>query len=610
MNNQPTLSIGFATINRPRVAQRLIRSVRRFFPDLPIYVADQSLDREPMQAFYDAYDVHLIQMPFDIGVTASRNALVEAMTEDYFVLCDDDFLMGPATSFADAIRILEADPAVGVVGGRLFDFDGSTEHLRNWEIYLQYDPDQRILFSIPIYHLSPRRHDLGSISYFSCDAVLNFAVFRRSIFSEVVRWDERFKSNGEHEDFYLNLKQQASIGVVHLPTMLAYHHHPEDHRVYISRLRDRKEGWRAFFEKWGLEQHIEYGLGVRTIENIGEVMRTDPRQRFFINPALSLHRTEPLPGGLMVRGRQAPTPVGALLPDGATAERAATTGVLKIDPESRRIVPAVAASPPPDVRSDPFERYEDILADQRPVVSATNRPIQFRYDAVLRPDRDFFVWYAATPTAEAADEGVPILAVTVRWTASDGSTLVWRGPRLHLDLTPSAYWRPLLVDPPLLPAGRQWLRFDMVTDGGPSARAVCSGFLMDTGQSEAVEAFAFSRLPGDGAMAGQPGRFLSDVAQVADRSATAVATSASSEVMSLLSIDPDAGLEALYFTDWDCLGRRLVSTRLPGAVPAAPLQLATPGRPWRGEKSAIFGYGKARGFVLLDVEWRDDLASR
>jgi hypothetical protein len=76
----------------------------------------------------------------------------------------------------------------------------------------------------------------------------------------------------------------------------------------------------------------------------------------------------------------------------------------------------------------------------------------------------------------------------------------------------------------------------------------------------------------------------------------------------LLRIDPEAGLETLYFTDWDCLGRRLVSTRLPAAVPAAPLQMAAPGRRWRGENASIFGYGETCGFVLLDAQRRDHLS--
>jgi len=57
----------FATIGRPQVAQRLIRSARQRFPEMPVYVADQSLDVSAMEDFYKAFDVKLIRMPYDSG---------------------------------------------------------------------------------------------------------------------------------------------------------------------------------------------------------------------------------------------------------------------------------------------------------------------------------------------------------------------------------------------------------------------------------------------------------------------------------------------------------------------------------------------------------------
>ena len=58
-----------------------------------------------MQAFYDINHVTLIRIPYDAGVAASRNQLVRAIKEDYFVLCDDDFIIGPQTRFHEALHI-------------------------------------------------------------------------------------------------------------------------------------------------------------------------------------------------------------------------------------------------------------------------------------------------------------------------------------------------------------------------------------------------------------------------------------------------------------------------------------------------------------------------
>src|SRR5690242_1235412 len=97
-----SLALAFTTFQRPHVAQRLIRSVRRRFPDMPIYVADQSRFVEAMTTFYANQNVKLIRMDYDAGVCASRNKLVEAIAEEYFLLCDDDFIFGTDTDFSEA----------------------------------------------------------------------------------------------------------------------------------------------------------------------------------------------------------------------------------------------------------------------------------------------------------------------------------------------------------------------------------------------------------------------------------------------------------------------------------------------------------------------------
>src|SRR5262245_47070706 len=130
MSASPSLALAFATIERPQVVQRLVLSVRRHFPELPIYVADQSRRVEAMLPFYEAHNVTLVRMPYDIGVTASRNRLTREVKEDYLILSDDDFIFGRQTSFADAVRVLEAERDIAVVGGRLFDFDEMTESMR------------------------------------------------------------------------------------------------------------------------------------------------------------------------------------------------------------------------------------------------------------------------------------------------------------------------------------------------------------------------------------------------------------------------------------------------------------------------------------------------
>ena len=114
--DQPTAPLGlvFATMSRPHVAQRLIESVRRFFPDMPIYVADQTHPTPQQQAFYDQTGCKVAWLDHDAGVCASRNAAVAMVSEPYFVLCDDDFIFTDETDLSRALTVLEARPDIGV----------------------------------------------------------------------------------------------------------------------------------------------------------------------------------------------------------------------------------------------------------------------------------------------------------------------------------------------------------------------------------------------------------------------------------------------------------------------------------------------------------------
>jgi hypothetical protein len=611
MPQLPALALAFATIERPQVVQRLILSVRKYFPELPIYVADQSRQVDAMSPFYAAHQVTLVRMPYDIGVTASRNRLAREVKEEYLILCDDDFIFGPRTSFAEAVKILEADADIGVVGGRLFDFDGETEAVRNWELFLEYDAGQKILFSIPIYELAPKVRELGGIRYYLCDAVMNFAVFRRSMLS-AVQWDERFKSNGEHEDFYLNLKVNTSFKVAYLPTMVAYHHHPEVYQVYRARLRERNGGWKLFLEKWGLEQHIEYGLGVRTIDDVDTVTTAqDARARFFINPDLSLHRPEAQPGTILIGDFKKISAIGILDKDGHRAGGGERLGRLLVDPRTSNLVSAPTEVPDgrsnegaaPRSEAELFETYGLESSRGGQAVSAADEPLYFRYDPILRSDTEFFLWYFCAAPAQRDDRIWRRLSVVARWWASDGTNLVWKSRRMFLDLRSRSFWRPLFLEVPVPPRGCRWLRFDLVTDGGPSPNPVCTGFLFGSravaATGNAFDVLGLGRLPNDGTNPGGKGHELEELGRGRAAWPITLPEPGVGAEMSILGMDRLAGLEALYFVGWEGLGRALVSARLPAARLPMPAAIALPKAGWSAPGARIYGFGGAAGFVAL-----------
>jgi hypothetical protein len=255
----------FVTMDRPDAAQRFVCSIRERFPDLPVHVADQTEPTAFMRAFYERHRVNVLWMPHDSGVCECRNALVAATTSEYLFLCDDDLIFTPDTDYSGALRVLERDPEVGIVGGRWLDrYDEGPDQVRQWALFLHLDAKNEMLIGVPAYHYFPIARHAGVHKYFLCDTALNFALFRRAVFDEPsVRWDPRFKCNGEHEDFYLNFKTASPYKVAYYPGLVCLHSRPR--AAAYEKLRERSDGWLRFMQKWGIKQYCELDNGTRTV---------------------------------------------------------------------------------------------------------------------------------------------------------------------------------------------------------------------------------------------------------------------------------------------------------------------------------------------------------
>lgn len=103
------------TFERPRRCAALIASIRRRYPELPIIVVDDS--REP----HDYPGCRLIRLPFDSGLSAGRNAGLDAVETEYFLSLDDDFLFDRRTALDAALDILERHRAIDLLGGLVTD---------------------------------------------------------------------------------------------------------------------------------------------------------------------------------------------------------------------------------------------------------------------------------------------------------------------------------------------------------------------------------------------------------------------------------------------------------------------------------------------------------
>lgn len=120
-NVNALVTITTKTFLRYHKLKALISSIRKFYPEMTIIIADDNENPEKIE------DPHLEQyfMPFAKGWFAGRNLAVSQVTTKYFLWVDDDFLFTENTKIEKLVTVLEEttlDLVGGSVGGNRFCF--------------------------------------------------------------------------------------------------------------------------------------------------------------------------------------------------------------------------------------------------------------------------------------------------------------------------------------------------------------------------------------------------------------------------------------------------------------------------------------------------------
>lgn len=169
------------TFERPRLLLRLMSSLRRRYPDLPVIVVDDS--REPVRLPGE----RVIALPYDSGVGAGRAAGLAAVETPYVLNLDDDFVFCRDTDLAAARTLLERHPRVDLMGGVV----------TNLPLYRRSESGGG-LYDTPSEPLVPAETRIGPLVV--RQKVPNFFLAR----TESVRrvgWDERVERL-DHADFF------------------------------------------------------------------------------------------------------------------------------------------------------------------------------------------------------------------------------------------------------------------------------------------------------------------------------------------------------------------------------------------------------------------------
>jgi GT2 family glycosyltransferase len=212
------------TFERPRSLDRLVRSLRRYYPTLRVFVGDDSVTPYPRT------DVDYVRLPVDIGVAAGRNALLELVETPYFLSLDDDLAFTPLTRIERLLETLERHEAA-LVAGDLID----CEQRFAWWIRRRRQ----------VYHGVIRRegdalrlvpgHASSVGEAYECDLTPQFFLARTDVFREIGGWFAPLKSE-DHEELFLRLKDRG-LRVLHRPDVCIEHWqaNPEVYAAFRAR---------------------------------------------------------------------------------------------------------------------------------------------------------------------------------------------------------------------------------------------------------------------------------------------------------------------------------------------------------------------------------------
>ncbi|KAF7209820.1 4 N-acetylgalactosaminyltransferase 1-like, partial [Nothobranchius furzeri] len=199
-NISSLVTIATKTFLRYDKLKDLIDSIRQFYPNVTIVVAD---DNEHPQPVTGPHIEHYI-MPFGKGWFAGRNLAVSQVTTKYVLWVDDDFIFTSNTKLEKMVEILEKT-TLDLVGGAVREVTGYTATYRHTISVEEGGPDGDCL------HMRIGHHHVIE-GYPDCvvvDAVINFFMGRTDKVRQV-GFDPRL-SRAAHLEFFVD-----GLGTLHI----------------------------------------------------------------------------------------------------------------------------------------------------------------------------------------------------------------------------------------------------------------------------------------------------------------------------------------------------------------------------------------------------------
>jgi|GEM_PF-6756077 len=234
------VTIVVTTFERPDMVRGFLQSVRRFYPDIGIIVSDNGKKRPELEdEIVNGYGCRYLRLPFDSGVSKSRNKAVNEAGTEYVVVCDDDYEFTEETKLDNFRKVLEHDAKVGVITGELIYYGKKKKYLNNLII------NDRDKFWLVMPTQEKEMMEADGVKYHYVDHAYQFLMMRNV---PELRWDPNLKCSWEHVEFSIRLKREGIWKLAATPDVVGKHINKSPSKLYW-RHRTRMDDWHTFHKK-------------------------------------------------------------------------------------------------------------------------------------------------------------------------------------------------------------------------------------------------------------------------------------------------------------------------------------------------------------------------
>lgn len=231
-------------------------NVKNCVNDGIILIADQSWTKEKEQLFSQYLNVKYYNIPYNSGLSYSRNFLVNRALElncEYCLVMADNQWFETKPDFTKIINFLNKEPYRGIVGLDLF-YIGETN--KSWAY------DLELVTGTAFKLVKPRREQVieDSITYLPIDFCKNFFIAKTKCLIETA-WDNRLRQK-EHCDFMYRLKLDGwQLFYTESIRGFRIKNRPKEYRN--NKMVLYKEGQKVLTQKWGIKTELILDNNVR-----------------------------------------------------------------------------------------------------------------------------------------------------------------------------------------------------------------------------------------------------------------------------------------------------------------------------------------------------------